>query len=98
MPRRQMSPPVKCSFAEIISALKIMPNHRVGGLHTSGGVEFTAEAGLTRDGREFVKLPHNNRIYVGDWGFRTNSMGEDGQRIGHYARPLDEWCSSRRPK
>ena len=51
-------------------------------------------ADVTRDGREFINLPHNNRIYEGDWGYTTNSMGKDGQRIGQYARPLDDWCDN----
>jgi len=93
MSRRQMSPPPQCSFAEVYNALKRMPNQQVDSLITTGGVKFSAKAGLTRDGREYIGLPHGNRIYQDDWGFMTNRMGEDGQRIGHYARPLDEWCS-----
>jgi hypothetical protein len=69
-----------------------MPNYTVYGLKTTGGVLFEAKALRTRDGRRFIALPHNNRIYEHDWGFVTNHMGRDGQRIGHYARPLDEWC------
>ena len=95
MARRQMSPPLKCSFAQVYAAVKAMTNRQVAGLVTTGGVQFDAGADVTRDGREFINLPHNNRIYQADWGFMTNSMGKDGQRIGHYARPLDEWCLSR---
>jgi hypothetical protein len=94
MERRQMSPPLKCSFSIVYNAIKAMPNHRVHGLVTTGGVQFDVEANVTRDGREFIDLPHNNRIYQGDWGFQTNNMGKDGQRIGQYARPLDEWYLS----
>jgi len=52
---------------------------------------FEAEAKLARDGRRFISLPHNNRIYQNDWGYMANSMGNDGQRIGQYSVPLDEW-------
>ncbi len=41
----------------------------------------------------FISLPHNNRIYENDWGYRSNSMGKDGQRIGHYSIPIDDWAS-----
>jgi len=88
-----MQPPLKCSFWQVYDALKKLPGNSVDSLRTTGkGVEFSATASITRDGREFINLPHNNRIYEGDWGYTTNSMGKDGQRIGQYARPLDEWC------
>ena len=58
---------------------------------TTGGVNFVAEAKTTRDNRRFISLPHNNRIYEDDWGFRTNCMGKDGQGIGQCAVPLDNW-------
>jgi len=61
-------------------------------LLTTGGVEFLAEAKTAGDGRRFISLPHNNRIYGSDWGNIANGMGKDGQRIGHYSVPLDDWA------
>jgi len=96
MNRNQMQPPLKCSFWQVYHALEKLSGNTVDGLRTTGkGVKFSATASVTRDGREFINLPHNNRIYEGDWGYTTNSMGKDGQRIGQYARPLDEWCEKR---
>jgi len=93
MTRNQLDPPLKCTFGQVYNALKLQPEETVTGLKTTGkGIQFSATADVTRDGRIFINLPHNNRIYEGDWGYSTNSMGKDGQRIGQYARPLDEWC------
>ena len=73
------------------------PGKIVEGLRTTGnGIKFSATANVTRDGRMFRNLPHNNRSYEGDWGYSTNSMGKDGQRTGQYARPLDDWCDNLR--
>ena len=94
MARRQMDPLPRCGFAQVWEAIRALPGWQVAGLETTGGVPFQAKAAVTRDGRRFIGLPHNNRIYEGDWGWTTNSMGKDGQRIGHYARPLDGWCAS----
>ena len=58
---------------------------------TGKGIPFIAEAKTTRDGRKFISLPHSNRIYMDDWDYTTNAMGQDGQRIGHYSVPLDQW-------
>ena len=55
---------------------------------------FDAQAKVAEDGRRFISLPHSNRIYEGDWGYMTNSMGKNGQRIGHYSVPLDEWAKN----
>ena len=93
MARRQMDPPPQCTFDQIYQALQNMPSQLVIGLITTGGVPFEASASETLDGRKFINLPHNNRIYRGDWGLMNNSMGKDGQRIGQYARPLDKWCT-----
>jgi hypothetical protein len=88
-----MQPPLKHSFEQIFQAVKSQPGNTVRNLETTGkGILFDATAKITRDGREFIALPHNNRIYEGDWGYSHNSMGKDGQWIGQYARPLDEWC------
>jgi hypothetical protein len=53
---------------------------------------LVAEEKTAQDGWRFISLPHNNRIYEHDWGYTSNSMGKDGQRIGQYSVPLDEWC------
>ena len=92
MPPRPMNPPPHCSFNEVYERIRNLPNQMINGLITTGGVLFSAKALVTRDGRRYIALPHNNRIYENDWGFMTNHMGRDGQRINHYARPLDEWC------
>ncbi len=94
MSRKLMDPPPKCTFHQIYQSIRKHPDYQAIGLVTTGGVSFIAKASLTRDGREFINLPHNNRIYSGDWGYINNSMGKEGQRIGHYARPLDEWCAN----
>lgn len=92
MPRRQMNPPLKCSFAQVYDAIAASPDQSITGLSTTGGVVFRAQALKAQDGRKYIALPHNNRIYQPDWGYTTDHMGKEGQRIGHYARPLDEWC------
>ena len=94
MSRKPMDPPLQCPFDQIYQAIQNLPSQRVIGLVTTGGVSFEAKASVTRDGRKFINLPHSNRIYRDDWGFRNNRMGKDGQRIGQYARPLDEWCAA----
>ena len=95
MTQNQMDPPLKCTFSQVYDTLKRQPGKTVEDLRTTGkGKKFSAMADVTRDGREFINLPHNNRIYEGDWGYTTNSMGKDGQRIGQYARPLDDWCDN----
>jgi hypothetical protein len=87
-----MNPPLKCRFAQVYDAIAATPHNEVAGLSTTGGVAFWAQALEAQDGRKYIALPNNNRIYQHDWGYTTNHMGKDGQRIGHYARPLDEWC------
>jgi hypothetical protein len=87
-----IDPPLKMTFNDVYMAIKSQPNSFSPDLKTTGGVTFAAEAALTRDGRRFISLPHNNRIYENDWGYRSNSMGKDGQRIAHYSIPLDEWA------
>ena len=57
-------------------------------LRTTGGVAFSVTAKTTLDGRQFLALPHSNRVYCNDWGYRINSMGNDGQRIGQHCLPL----------
>jgi hypothetical protein len=95
MQRDLIKPQLKKSFDEIYKAIASQPSHRTPKLSTTGGVPFKAEAKVTRDGRSFISLPQSNRIYEGDWGHKTNSMGKDGQRIGQYSVPLDTWaCSS----
>jgi hypothetical protein len=93
MPRHPINPPPTLSFDDACRAITRWPGQRTPELRTTGGVSFVAEAAVTTDGRRFISLPHNNRIYEADWGYRTNSMGKDGQRIGQYSVPLDEWAS-----
>ncbi len=92
MNRRPIRPQLRNSFDEVLGSLSRQPNSRSPQLTTTGGVNFVAEAKTARDNRRYISLPHNNRIYEDDWGFRTNSMGKDGQRIGQYAVPLDNWA------
>src|ERR1022692_4854176 len=94
MPRHPLSPPLKSTFEHVYQTVAQQPNKRTPELVTTGGVRFVAEAKETTDRRRFVSLPHINRIYEEDWGFTANSMGKDGQRIGQYAVPLDEWVRS----
>jgi len=92
--RRLMEPQPKCSFEEVFRALSAMPGQKVSGLKTTGEkqVSFEAQARFSHSVGQFILLPHNNRIYPCCWGNTNNHMGKDGQRIGQYARPLDQWC------
>ena len=92
MKRVLIQPPLQMSFDDIFKTISGQPKSQTPELLTTGHVPFVAEAKCTRDGRRFISLPHNNRIYENDWGFRSNSMGKDGQRIGQYVVPIDEWA------
>ncbi len=81
---------IQTSFSEIFNYFLSLPNHNLNDLVTTGGVTFSARASTTLDGRRFIELPHNNRIYEADWGYRYNSMGHGGQRIGHYSIPINK--------
>lgn len=94
MSPRPMNPLPNCSFNQVYERIRCLPNQTVRGLRTTGGVPFFARALMAGDGRRYISLPHNNRIYENDWGYMTNHMGRDGQRIGHYARPLNEWYNT----
>lgn len=99
IPRNLIEPPLTTSFNEVYTAIGNQPNQITPQLQTTRGVLFTARASITRDGRRFISLPHNNRIYEGDWGFTTNAMGRrHGQRIGHYSVPLDSFALERHGK
>ena len=91
MLRNLITPPLVKSFKDVYQAIAIQPSGQTPMLETTGGITFFAEAKITGDGREFISLPHGNRIYEGDWGYVTNSMGKEGQRIGQYSIPLDRW-------
>ena len=93
MKRPLIDPPLKNNFDNVYEVITMQPSSQTPELLTTGGVFFMAKAKHTKDGRRFISLPHNNRIYEGDWGYRSNSMGKDGQRIGQYAKPIDEWAS-----
>ena len=96
MNRRVTRPRLQNSFDQVFERLSRQPLSRSPHLQTTGtaGVDFVGEAGITSDGRRFISLPHSNRIYKDDWGYTTNSMGKDGQRIGQYSVPLDQWVTS----
>lgn len=95
--RRPLDPPLVNAFDTVFELMITQPSARTPELETTGGqVLFSAEAKHARDGRPFIALPHNNRIYAHDWGFATNSMGgkgKEGQWISHYSRPIDEWVT-----
>ena len=91
MIRKLIDPPLATSFNDIFSAIDSSESKLTPRLETTGGVPFVAEAKISGDGRRFISLPHGNRIYEHDWGYTSNSMGKDGQRIGQYSVPLDCW-------
>ena len=91
MPWQPISPSLESKFDGVYHAIKQQLNARTPELETTGGVRFVAEAKETMDGRQFISLPHSNRIYENDWGFTANSMGMDGQRMAQYSVPLDQW-------
>ena len=92
MKREKIFPPLKMNFDTVFQAILKQPHSKTPELVTTGGITFVAEARHTRDGRRFISLPHSNRVYEADWGYRSNGMGKDGQRIGQYAMPIDEWA------
>lgn len=94
MQRRRICPPLKLTFDQAHQVMSSQAQSQTPPLRTTGGVPFVATARVARDGRRFISLPHQNRIYEDDWGYQTNAMGATGQRVGHYARPIDEWASS----
>ncbi len=90
--RPVMSPAPKCSFETVFEMISKQPINEISGLKTTGGVYFSAQAKYTRNNAPFISLPHNNRIYECCWGNTNNHMGKEGQRIGQYSKPLDEYC------
>ncbi|MBI5896993.1 MAG: hypothetical protein HZB24_13655 [Desulfobacterales bacterium] len=92
MKRAVILPPLKLSFDEVFEAISKQPKSQTPELLTTGHALFVAQAKNTRDGRRFISLPHSNRIYEDDWGYRTNGMGKDGQRIEPYAVSIDNWA------
>jgi len=97
MPRNLIDPPLNRTFDEVYDAIEAQPARQTPELITTGGVPFSAQAKISRDGRRFISLPYNNRIYEGDWGYMANDMGNDGQRIGQYSAPLDQWANGLNP-
>jgi len=95
MAQTRISPPLESTFDQVYQCIAAQPGQRTAPLQTTGGVGFVAEAKTAGDGRRFISLPHNNRIYEHDWGYTSNGMGKNGQRIGHYSVPLDEWARRR---
>lgn len=92
MKRAVILPPLRLSFDDVFEAISKQPKSQTPELLTTGHVLFVAQAKRTRDDRRFISLPHSNRIYEDDWGYRSNGMGKDGQRIGQYAISIDEWA------
>jgi hypothetical protein len=95
MERTPINPKLSNTFVYVYQLISRLTGKRTPNLVTTGGVLFNAEARVTKDDRRFISLPHNNRIYDNDWGFMSNSMGKDGQRIGQYSVPLDAWATLR---
>ena len=100
MPRRQIAPALKVKFDYAFNTIWELPNGNSPNLKTTRGmVVFAAKANFAKDGRKFIDLPHNNRIYKQDWNYRSNHMGnEDGQWVGQYAVPLSDWLYKQSPK
>lgn len=96
MNRKKIEPPLINSFSHVYDTLMKQSESTSPVLQTTGNkIDFTAKANKTQEehSRRFIDLPHNNRIYSSDWGYITNSMGKDGQRIGQYSVPLDKWVT-----
>jgi hypothetical protein len=92
MKRELIYPPLGLSFDDVFEVISRQPGAKTPELLSTGHVPFVAEAKHSLDGRRFISLPHSNRIYENDWGFRSNHMGKAGQRIGQYAVPIDDWA------
>ena len=90
--RPRMQPQPVCDFDKVFEAISSQPQKKITKLKTTGDVNFIAEAKTSPDVGQFILLPHSNRIYPCCWGNTNNHMGKEGQRIGQYARPIDEWC------
>ena len=95
--RPMMNPQPRHNFDQLYRALSQMPNRRVS-LVSTGGKDFDAEAKIasraTVADKRCISLSYNNRIYSCCWGNQANHMGSDGQRIGQFARPLDDWVGN----
>ena len=91
--RNLIDPSLESNFQAVYEKLSRQANRKSPRLVTTAGTHFEASAETAQDGRSFIQLPHSNRIYEGDWGYQTNSMGEGGQRIGQYSKALDEWAT-----
>jgi hypothetical protein len=61
MPRRQIDPPLKCTFQQVYDAIGATPHKEIAGLWTTGGGAFWALAPKGRDGKKYIALPHKNR-------------------------------------
>jgi len=78
MPRILIDPPLLNDFDTVFDLISNQIGQTTPNLPTTGNNEvyFQASRKVTRDGRQFISLPHNNRIYENDWGFQSNSMGK----------------------
>lgn len=66
MKRAMIDPSLKMSFDDVYGAISKQVRSQTPELLTTGGVQFVAEAKCTLDGRRYISLPHNNRIYEND--------------------------------
>jgi hypothetical protein len=97
--RSQLDPPLLNAFKTAFKLISAQPSARTPKLATTGSkVVFVAETKHARDGRPFIALPHNNRIYGYDWEFATNSMGKEdkGGQQGGSVTILDRLMSGPR--
>lgn len=88
---KAIKPKLRKTFNQVYNKIKKCCNKETPDLFSTGGTLFKAKAKITNDGRKYIALPHNNRIYEHDWGYVTNHMGKSGQRIRQYSIPLDDW-------
>ncbi|MCD6521434.1 hypothetical protein J7K56_01500 [Candidatus Calescamantes bacterium] len=83
------------SFEEVWSLLKAKGPVK---LATSTGKEFTAEAGITKDGRKVIRFFQAGREYARAyeccWGHYYNC---NRTRFGMYAKALDAWMGESGP-
>lgn len=90
--RKRIKPALTCTFDQVYECLLNSPDKKVTNLLTSRGNLFVAVAAESSVVGKFIQLPYNNRIYPCCWGNQTNHMGKEGQRIGQYSTPIDQWC------
>ncbi len=90
--RKLIKQALNCTFDQVYECLLNSQDKMVTNLKTSRENTFFAIAAESSEVGKFIQLPQKNRIYPCCWGNQTNHMGKDGQRIGQYSIPLDQWC------